>query len=241
MVNLLLKTAHRSHRKVFGAPGEGAVFSGFFRFQARLGMMYIDIENCDSKGVLHMSAHTLEQRGKELENLFFAKLDAKRIEKMKLELKSEEEREALSKVTGITDDGVLEDMQQIGITSETLTAFSLVPLVAVAWADGTLDGREREAILAVVSDEGIEKESTAFHLLEGWLEKKPGGDVYRVWKEYVRALRQSLRAEALSRVKTKVLGRAQKVAEASGGFLGMGNKVSGEEARVLESLEKAFQ
>jgi hypothetical protein len=36
------------------------------------------------------------------------------------------------------------------------------------------------------------------------------------------------------------MGRARAVAEASGGILGLGSKISKQEAQVLEDMERAF-
>ena len=60
------------------------------------------------------------------------------------------------------------------------------------------------------------------------------------WREYVGALAESLDRAALDALKNDVMGRARGVAEAAGGFLGLGNKVSSEEQAVLDELAKAF-
>jgi hypothetical protein len=41
-------------------------------------------------------------------------------------------------------------------------------------------------------------------------------------------------------LKTRILGYARDVAQASGGFLGMGPKISAVENEVLQRLERAF-
>ena len=47
--------------------------------------------------------------------------------------------------------------------------------------------------------------------------------------------------EGKTALKGEVLGRARRVAEVAGGFLGLGNKVSLEEQKILEVLSKAFE
>jgi hypothetical protein len=42
-------------------------------------------------------------------------------------------------------------------------------------------------------------------------------------------------------LKQQILGRARSVAEATGGFLGLGSKISSEEEIILAELAKAFE
>jgi hypothetical protein len=56
----------------------------------------------------------------------------------------------------------------------------------------------------------------------------------------VRGLREQLGADEAARLKTALLEQAHAVAGASGGVLGLGAKVSGAEAAMLQRLEAAF-
>jgi hypothetical protein len=60
------------------------------------------------------------------------------------------------------------------------------------------------------------------------------------WVEYIRELRGQLSEEEHKSLKASLLGRARSVAEASGGYLGLGLKVSKTETAVLKTLEDAF-
>ena len=99
---------------------------------------------------------------------------------------------------------------------------------------------EREAILNAADQSGISKGSAAFEVLESWLEESPGDELFGAWKEYAANLKASLDPAQASNLQNRILGRAREVAEAAGGFLGFGNKVSDEEAAVLEQLAAAF-
>jgi len=59
-----------------------------------------------------------------------------------------ETRESLAAVTGIRDAQVLQKLLKLDIRAEPAVSFALVPLVAVAWADGQIDAKERRAVLA---------------------------------------------------------------------------------------------
>ena len=184
-----------------------------------------------------MSDGILGDRGKALEEIFFAKEN----EKLRKALQEKEEmkskKEALSAVSGITDDAVLEQLLALDIRSDTLVALSLVPLVEVAWADGTIDDSERSAILSAAEDSGLSGESAA--LLDGWLVKQPSNKVLSAWKDYVSALTSTMDVAARDKFKQELLTRARTVAESAGGFLGIG-KISSAEEDKLEELARAF-
>jgi hypothetical protein len=60
------------------------------------------------------------------------------------------------------------------------------------------------------------------------------------WSSYVKGLCERLDEAGRSALKTEILGRAEAVAEAAGGFLGLGSKISKEEQEALDRLERAF-
>src|ERR1041384_7483850 len=115
----------------------------------------------------------LHERGKALEDEFFRREDKRLIGRLQELKAAEANREALAKASGITKPEVLDTLVKLGIRAETLAALSVVPLVEVAWADGTLDARERQAVLEHAVHAGITRGSTAYGLLEAWLERRP--------------------------------------------------------------------
>lgn len=176
--------------------------------------------------------------GKALEDSFFAKEDEKLRKSLQEKEETKNKKEALSAASGITDDAVLEQLIALDIRSDTLAALSLVPLVEVAWADGTMDDKERSAILSAAKDIGLGSESAA--LLEGWLATQPGSRVLSAWKDYVAALVSTMDVATKDKLKQDLLGRVHTVAEAAGGFLGIVGAISSEEKAKLEELARAF-
>ncbi len=174
-----------------------------------------------------------------LEDAFFAKQNAQLLQKLQQEGAVQARRAALSGASGITDETVLEQLIALDIHSETMAAMALVPLVAVAWADKNLDERERQAILSGAQDAGLDAEHTGYQLLETWLADEPGPELLSAWKAYIRALTPTLSSDATQALKRELLGRARAVAEAAGGFLGLG-AVSRAEQAVLTELEQTF-
>ena len=137
-----------------------------------------------------MSGDALGERKASLENAFFAKQDVELRRRMAEKESAQARRAALAETSGIRDEAVLDKLVAMNINSETLAAMSLVPLVAVAWADGTIDPNERSAVLRAAEQEGLSKQSPNYELLNGWLAKMPPPDLITVWKQYVAALVQ---------------------------------------------------
>jgi hypothetical protein len=182
----------------------------------------------------------LRDRGKSLEDEFFRREDQRLLARLQELQSAEMNREALAKASGITRPDVLDKLLQLGIRAETLAALSIVPLVEVAWADGTLDAKERRAVLDHAADAGIASGSTAAGLLQAWLERRPERKLLDAWTALVHALRDEVGPEESARLRTELVDRARAVARASGGVLGMGSKVSSAEDAMLAHLEGAF-
>lgn len=183
---------------------------------------------------------SLHERGKAMEDLFYAETDKKLLDKMRAELSAQESRAGLQVATGISDLSVLDALTESGITPETLTSVALIPLIAVAWADNVLDDNEKKAILQAADGAGIESGSASFATIETWMNKQPQPELLATWKAYIGSLKSTLDSAAFSQLKISVISRAENIAESAGGFLGLVNKISGSERKVLDELAKAF-
>lgn len=183
------------------------------------------------------SPEILRDRGRSLEDEFFRREDQRLTARLKELRAAETSREALSKASGITKPEVLDKLMELGIRAETVAALIVVPLVEVAWADGTLDAKERRA---VIERSGIQKGSSEAALLESWLDRRPDPKLLTAWTHMVQGMTAQLDAAGGERLKAGLLERARAVASASGGVLGVGAKVSRAEAETLAKLEAAF-
>lgn len=182
----------------------------------------------------------MEERGRALEEAFFKKQHAAQLEKLRQKEAHEEARRALVEASGIDDMDLIDRLVAIGIHAETLAALTLIPLVEVAWADGHVDDRERAAILKGAESSGLEAGSPSLELLMIWTQDRPAPDLMASWKAYIRALCAELSTTQTKHLEDRILGRARAVAEAAGGFLGLGSKVSKEEEAVLRELQETF-
>jgi tellurite resistance protein len=187
-----------------------------------------------------MDKHPLNPDARALEEAFFAKKDAELLEKLRKESRQKERRKALRGVLPSADDALLDHLHEIGLGPETVLALVLVPLVAVAWADGQVDPRERAALLKAAEERGVKEGSPARQLLEGWLQRRPGPQLFETWKRYAPVLRGSLQGAERDAMHARIIDLARGVAEAAGGFLGLGSKTSPAERAVLDELERTL-
>jgi hypothetical protein len=187
-----------------------------------------------------MSEEFLGDRRKALEEEFFAKHNQRLLRQFRETMAVKAKTEALAAASGITDAAVLEQLAAIDLSSETVAALALVPLIEVAWADGRLDAKEQNALLTAAEQVGLSKDSASYQLLQEWVKERPSPQVLAAWKAYVAALSRALDVQAKQALQQELLGRARVVAEAAGGFLGLGNRISNAEQAVLTELEQAF-
>ena len=183
----------------------------------------------------------MNQIGSKLEDAFFLKEDQKLIEKYKQLKQMEETKQKLSELSGVKDEAILNKMIELNIRPETLVSLLMVPLVEVAWADGEVDEKEKQAILSAAEKKGITKGGIELDVLERWLAHKPDAKLLETWIHYTRALCERMQPVGRVALKEDLLGRARGIAEAAGGFLGLGNKISDAEESMLRQLETAFE
>jgi hypothetical protein len=187
-----------------------------------------------------MSDDFLGDRRMALEEAFFRRENEKQLADLRAELTAKKSKEELRTASGITDEAALDRLVALGVSGQTLAALSLVPLIHVAWADGKMDEREREAVLVAATGKGIESGSATYKLLDGWLRQKPDAFLFDAWRAYIKELSSSLVPGQRGLLKSQILAFAQTIAESAGGFLGM-KSVSAAEKTALEQIEAAFE
>ena len=179
-------------------------------------------------------------RGKQLEDAFFKDRDQKLMEKLRGELASMEEKKKLAHVSGIVEERVLQNLVQAGVRAETLAAVGLIPMVEVAWCDGSVSAEERDAVLNAAVSQNIHPGTASYEVLGQWLKDRPDPHVIRAWKEYVREVARLMPKESLAEMRKHMLDRCKRVAEAAGGFLGLATISKNEQAKIDE-FAKAWE
>lgn len=182
----------------------------------------------------------LVERGKSLEELFFLKQDAKLIAERKQLETLLKNKETLSEISGITHSEVLDKLVELGVTPSLLSSLVILPLVEVAWADGEITDKEKAAILEGAANFGIVKESSNYHILEEWLKVRPAPRILKAWIHYVAGLRAVMNQQQLEQLKTDIFNRAKRIAESSGGVMGIA-KISSQEHAIIRKMEAVFE
>jgi hypothetical protein len=189
------------------------------------------------KGTEHVKG--LKAKAKALEDSFFAKENQRILQELRAVKAREEKKKEFREYLNIDSEEIIDALVDLEVEPETLIAFSLVPLVEVAWADGEIQPKERDAIIKAAIERGVEEGSPTCDLLRNWLKKKPDPRLLDVWKGYIEELKDSLGERSRAHLKSGTLGRARAIAEAAGGFLGVAS-ISAAEKKMLEELEWSF-
>src|SRR5262249_33192619 len=84
---------------------------------------------------------------KSKEEEYFRKQKSELLEQLRQKADAEAERRKMGEALETQDPQLLEDLQALGYTAETVKLLFAIPLVSVAWADGSVSARERSLIL----------------------------------------------------------------------------------------------
>ncbi len=183
----------------------------------------------------------LQDRRTGLEEEFFARENRELLARLRETQSRQDVKAALREASGISDEVVLDHFVEMGLLPETVAALTLAPLVQVAWSDGTLEGKEREAILASARERADLAGGALGHgLLKGWLDQRPGEHLFEVWQGYAKTLMEAMDDDTKRRFREDLLQRVRSVAEAAGGTLGMG-RTSGAERDVIATIEDVLR
>ena len=133
-----------------------------------------------------MAKDIFRDRERGEEEAYFRQVDAKLIEKLRQKAQLTEIAHALAEKLHADEPALLERIQKLGVTLDTGSAFILVPLVEVAWVDGEVTDAERDTILNIAKQRGVEPGSADYHQLLDWLAHRPSDDVFQTALEAIR-------------------------------------------------------
>ena len=113
----------------------------------------------------------LDDRRRASEDDYFRKKDRELIEKMRAAAAHDLAKSELSARTGLSDPALLEELEALGFTPDTISVLPLVPIVEMAWAEGGITPAERAMLVSFARERGIAEGSPAdlIALASGWL------------------------------------------------------------------------
>lgn len=142
-----------------------------------------------------------------------------------------EEKRKIASAAGTDDLSVADRIKALGFDDDSARIFELLPLVHVAWADGSVQRSERAAIFKILEQREISEDSSAFQMMASLLEEKPSDAFMQETLEIVRDMTGGLNSRTAD-----VVDLCIEVAAASGGFLGLGRRIGDEERQLINDI-----
>jgi hypothetical protein len=105
----------------------------------------------------------------------------------------------------------------------------------VSWSDGEASAKEKAQVLQIAAHLGAPAGSGAHARLERWLSEKPSEQFFGIALDGIKAVLANRKPDDAEALRKEVLAHCKRVAEASGGFLGVA-RVSEEEEHILHRL-----
>jgi hypothetical protein len=169
------------------------------------------------------------------EDEYFWKKDQELIAKMRRTAEVDTARREMGARVGLQDPELVNELEALGFTPETVVLLPLVPLVQIAWAEGGVSNAERQLIVKLARARGVADATPADRQLAAWLDSSPGEQVFARAGRLIRAMLASPTSPAAKFSADELVKYCESIAAASGGILGL-NKVSAEERAVLAQL-----
>jgi hypothetical protein len=174
------------------------------------------------------------------EDKYFKKRDAEKIAKAHRERQLEAIRS--QERAGVQDalqssPAVAQEALSLGFDSETARVLPLVPLIQMAWVDGSVSSAESAQVFKLADRFGIKADSPAQDFLSVMLDERPSELFFERVNHVIAHL---LQEEPDYWTDKSVLELSAEVAKASGGFFKLTNPISSEERDLLVRFAELF-
>jgi hypothetical protein len=181
-------------------------------------------------------------RRRGLEEEYFHRKERELIEKMRRHAEQESTRRRLGEKVGVASEEILNDLQELGYTPETVMLLHLAPLIQTAWAEGGITPRERELIIKAARSRGIDAGTAADAQLTTLLTDRPSEAYFEKTLRAIGAILQAQPPDVGQKTAHDLVSLSTAIAAVSGGIMGF-HTVSDEERQILahisEELEKS--
>ncbi|MCE9630530.1 MAG: hypothetical protein K8S94_07415 [Planctomycetia bacterium] len=101
-------------------------------------------------------------------------------------------------------------------------------------------GLEKEAIADILVSKGISQETISRVIAHDWFRKKPTEELWEIWAEFSAAASASLNPSIYNELIDEIVRLCRLVADASGGFMGLG-KISATETQAIDRVIRTLQ
>ena len=174
------------------------------------------------------------------EEEYFRRKDRELVEKLRKASESGAARAALEASSGIHDPAMLQELEALGFTPDTVSLLPIVPIVQVAWAEAGVSDEERALIVQFARERGVESGSAADVRLQHWLAERPSEEVFSRATRLIRAMLDHPEGQVKPLSVEDLVHRCEEIAAASGGILGF-HKISGPERATLARIQRALK
>jgi hypothetical protein len=182
-----------------------------------------------------VSDDALADRRRATEDDYFRNRDRELLEMMHKRAERAATRERMSNRLGSTDGELLDRLEKLGLSDDSVVLVHLLPCVEISWTDGAVSGRARQIVMEAAREQGIHDRSAAERQLDAWLTIRPPQALF---DEGLHAIAILLRARTTTdrdQYVQTMIERCTAIASASGGVLGFG-KISTGERQVLDRV-----
>jgi hypothetical protein len=135
----------------------------------------------------------------------------------------------------IDDAEVIEVLQDLGYTEDTLPLLYLMPVIDTAWATGSVDSRERKLIEDLAVAHGVSKGSAAFDRLTNLLAERPSEAEMETNLLAVKAILASLPADERAEAQKSLIANCTTLATVGRKLFG-GREIPKAERESIEHI-----
>ena len=175
------------------------------------------------------------------EEEYFHRLDCQLIDEMRERAAAKQERRRMAETSQIEDPRVLEALEKLGYTHTTVILLHLVPLVELAWTDGSVSPAERKGILAAAAARGLREETSAGRQLAAWLENCPSPAFFEGTWRGITAQLDSLPAKERTASKDALIQACTDFASASCHLFGWTSHICTAKRTLLREIRSRLE
>ncbi len=178
---------------------------------------------------------------REQEEKYFLERELALKEKLRQKFEENARLKKLEGEFGYADERILKALEETGFSRETIILLHVAPLLEVAWSDGKMTPAEAQRIRDLAKGRGVVPGTKAHDVLERALTVRPEREMFEAARRAIRLIAETLPAQKAAEIRTNLMSLVREVAAVSGGFLGLGTRVSQEEEAAIDALARDLE